>query len=72
MDISMQCLLNEIDTTAHEKILKLDKRLKDLQAEIALTQHEAGNEHLSHLLQDIEQALKAIMPVVTVVNRVET
>lgn len=67
MKIGMPFFLNEIDTDTRKKILELDHKLKTLRAEVELKLNEAEESHLPHLMQDIEQAIRAITPVVTLV-----
>lgn len=53
------------DVNAREHILELDRKLKGLRAEIDAKLQVTEEDHLIHLLQEIEQAINTLTPVVT-------
>lgn len=59
--------MNTIETNAKD-ILALDKKLKVLRAEIEAKLQNADADHLSYLMNEVNEAIGAIKPVVNLAS----
>jgi hypothetical protein len=68
MDIGIRLFLNNIDPNTRENILGLDQKLKRLRVEINVKLEASAEAYLSHLINEVDQAINAIVNVVTLVS----
>ena len=67
MSTDTQELVDNIDTNSDD-ILSLDKKLKQLRTEIEEKLQSSEADHLSYLMNEVNQAISAIKPIVNLAS----